>query len=214
MTLNNMSLGQPPSPARIALLTEALALHETLLASEKGPVFFHHRNIARTRFNLGNAYKALGRLDEASPLAKAARDGLRQVVLDAPGNVTFQGDLAAACLDLADLLARQGRMNEAVDAGEEGIAIFEELARVDSENSTYRGFFASIRGIVAEAHESLGHTEESLRHRRGRLALLERISASRPNDPQTRADIAAEHLVIERLLGEAVPIKPRSGSSR
>ena len=105
-------------------------------------------------------------------------------------------------------------MNEAIDAGEEGIAIFEDLARVDSENSTYRGFFVSIRRIVADAHESLGHAGESLRHRRGRLAILERISASRPNDPRTRDDIAAERLAIERLVGEAVPNKPRSGSSR
>ena len=214
MTLNNMSLGGTPSPDQIALLTEALALHEALLASEKGPGVFHRRNIARTRFNLGIINKELGRLDEALPLAKSARDSLRRVVLDAPENITYRGDLAAACIELAGLLALQGRPDEAIDAGKEGIAILEDLARVDPENMTYRGFLANVLVIVADAHESLGHTEVSLRHRRGRLAILERISTSRPDDPRTRDDIAAERLAIERLVGEAVPNKPQSGSSR
>ena len=186
MTLNNMSLGDTSPTDRLVLLREALALRGTPAATGKDRIDFA-RNLARTRQNTAGAHRSLGQLDEALRLLTEARDGLRRAVRDLPGHVIDRGDLASACTDCAELLNQLARPDEALSSAREAIAIFDELARVDPENSAYRTFLSTAHASAAPGH------------RRSRLTLLERIAITRPDNPQLQADPKVERAAIERL---------------
>jgi tetratricopeptide (TPR) repeat protein len=207
MTLNNMSMVETDLQEQLILIREALTLREALAAGKRDPIY-DARNLARTRQRLGDIYVALSQLDKALPLLIEARDGLRQVVQAVPGHVIYRGDLAAVSFDLASLLNRSGKFAEAIESARESTAILDDLARVDPANAVFRGLLAEVHDVAAHGHESLGHADAALGHRRIRLSILERLSADHPNDTSCRDELSAERKAIDRLLARATETSP------
>lgn len=147
-------------------MTEAVALLEALIVRlEQSDAFDPKFQLVTTRQILGRVYCEAGRASEAIPILEATRaewDGLVEREDEAGRSSDDErSNLAANLGDLANALGHAGRLEEALHANEEGIAISRDLG--DNRGvATGRGRTAAILMEQGRHAEADARYEETL----------------------------------------------------
>ncbi|MFO0891593.1 MAG: protein kinase [Isosphaeraceae bacterium] len=180
---------------------EAMAAHRKALEIRKAIAEAHPNDpraridVARTRRNIGDLYRAVGKPAEA--LAEwdegvaIARPLLDKPLPRATGRVDLTGrndlsaivreDLGSILLDRAEALREVGRKAEALESWEQGRGLFEALVREQPNDLTLRTRLADCYANRHSLEYDLGHFEEAHRYIVRSLVLREEMAAANPS---------------------------------
>jgi eukaryotic-like serine/threonine-protein kinase len=116
-----------------------------------------------------------GRRAQRGALAKARAfcEGLRRQRPDDPG---LRRDLAEVCTGLAALDAHDGRLEEAREAGETALAIWQEVGGGAAGDARGRDRLAAVLDTLGRVYYRLGHTQDSATALRQAIALWDGLA--------------------------------------
>jgi tetratricopeptide (TPR) repeat protein len=166
-----------PRAATLALLTKAEGLFDVMAQYGRPIPELRYRKawmliqFARNYAILGDTGKQFARANEAYRL-------LAGLVAEKPDDTTYQGDLSVAYDGVGDVLVAQGKLDDALMAYRDGLAIRERFATADRSNTQWQSDLAVsyVRvgdgdpcprcGVPMEIHE---HTSVDTLMRQGKL---------------------------------------------
>jgi len=178
-------------------VTQAIGLAEPLLADCEATLGESHPGTLSMRNNLGAAYRAAGRLDDAiTQYERLLADHERLSGPDAPETLLAANNLGAA-------YEQAGRAGEAITLLELVVADRERILGPD-----HRDTLMSANNLAA-AYTKAGRHREGLAQHAKTLASRERVLGSdHPDTLRSRANLAAAVLDAGRP-GEALPLLER-----
>src|SRR5262249_16611319 len=90
---------------------------------------------------------------------------------------------------VANVLVVQGKLDEALKAYRDGLAIRERLSAADPSNTQWQRDLAASYSEIAEVMVKEGNAEEALVNYREALTILERLAAADPSNLEWQVDI-------------------------
>ena len=175
-------------------VTQAIGLAEPLLADCEATLGASHPGTLSMRNNLGAAYRAAGRLDDAiTQYERLLADHERLSGPDDPDTLAAANNLGAAC-------EQAGRTGEAITLLERVVADRERILGPDHRDTLTSG------NNLAAAYTTAGRHREGLAQHAKTLASRERVLGSdHPDTLRSRANLASAIRDAGRP-GEALPL--------
>jgi tetratricopeptide (TPR) repeat protein len=146
----------------------------------------------------GDHFRLQGAYDDAMDHYDAALHNARDGLARHPDDPGAQADLAAALTNVGDVHDAQGRLDRALEAHEESLALRRALAEGSTDRQTLRSLSLGLERL-ADTRESRGHRSRALELYRQSLPIAERLAAAHPGDPVLAADLAATRTSIAAL---------------
>src|SRR6266446_5713853 len=125
-------------------------------------------------------YKVTGVQTCALPICLAAADR---------SNMQWQRDLSVSYDKVGDVLMAQGRLDEALKAYRDGLAIREHLAATDGSNTPWQRDLSVSYNKVGDALVGQGRLDEALKAYRDSLVIRERLAATDRSNTQWQRDL-------------------------
>ncbi len=150
------------------------------------------RRIRDTYLTLGELEHALRPIATAWPLLSGS---LRPI----PATPEWQHDLSVSHNKIGDVLAAQGKLDEALQAYRDGLAIMERLAAADPAIRSGRAICRSVQK-VGEVLLAQGKLDEALKAYRDSLAIMERLAAAEPSNTLWQHELAGSYDKIGDVL--------------
>jgi tetratricopeptide (TPR) repeat protein len=116
----------------------------------------------------------------------------------------WQRDLAVLYEKVGEVLAAQGKLEEALKAYRDGLAIAEPLAAADRSNAQWQRdlgiWYRKVGEVLAASYQKVGDVraaqgklEEALKAYRDGFAIVERLAAADRSNTQWQRDLAVGH---------------------
>jgi tetratricopeptide (TPR) repeat protein len=112
-----------------------------------------------------------------------------------------------ALVGLGDIKKQQGDLAGALKSYQEGLAIFDRLARADPDNADRQGDLWVIVGRVASAYRDSGDNSKALNFYRQGRAILSRLTKLSPDNAEWKQDLAR----FDRLIAALAPSRLEHG---
>ena len=112
--------------------------------------------------------------------------------------------------NIGDVLVAQGKLDEALKAYRDGLAIRERLAAADPGNTRWQRDLSVSYNKVGDVLMAQGKLDEALKAYRDSLAICERLAAADPSNTQWQRDLSVSYdkvgdvLVAQGKLDEAL----------
>ncbi len=115
---------------------------------------------------------------------------------------SLRADLAAAQLRVGEITDMIGSKEEALDAFQRALGIYESLANATPSTSTrtYRSGQGHCLVRLAIIQDDQGQKDKSLGAFERSIALLDQLNRDQPGDPRVRADLALAHHYLAKTL--------------
>jgi putative tryptophan/tyrosine transport system substrate-binding protein len=152
---------------------------------------------ARNYAILGDTGKQFARASEAHRL-------LAGLAAEKPNDMTYQRDLSVAYNEVGDVLVAQGKLDEALKAYRDSLAIAERLAAADRSNTQWQRDLLVAYSKVGDVLVAQGKLDEALKAYRDSLAIAERLAAADRSNTQWQRDLSVSyerHVAV--LVGSA-----------
>ena len=120
-----------------------------------------------------------------------------------PATRGWQRDLSVSYNKIGDVLVAQGKLDEALKAYRDGLAIAERLAAADRSNTQWQRDLSVSYNKIGDVLVAQGKLDEALKAYRDGLAIRERLAAA---DPQ-------QHAVAARSVGVVRQGRRRAGGA-
>jgi tetratricopeptide (TPR) repeat protein len=152
---------------------------------------------------------AIGDTDGALASAKRANDITQRLVSIDPANTIWQRDLAINESKIGDVLLRQGKLDEALAAYRNGLAIQERLAR-NRSNAQWQRDLSSSDSKIGIVLMREGRLDEALAVFRDGLAIVKTLAEQDTGNPEWQRDLAlfnssvGDVLMVQAKLDEAL----------
>jgi tetratricopeptide (TPR) repeat protein len=143
-----------------------------------------------TATDAGDHFRLQGAYDDAMDHYAVALHHARDGLAKHPEERQAQADLAAALTNVGDVHDAQGRLDRALEAHEESLALRRALAEGSTDRQALRGLSLGLERL-ADTREARGHRTRALDLYRESLPIAERLAAAHPGDPVLAADLAA-----------------------
>ena len=173
---------------------EALKLYESLPGKASNPKFQSER-VTQT-YHYANLLKSAGRLDEAETEYRQAVELSRLMIATSTSDPAGKVHLATSLDGLGTVLQDKGDTTGALENRRGGLAIREELARLDPNNAHYRRQLAFSHHNVGLSLVEAGDLASALANYRTELNLFESLGAADPKDVQARRNRSLAHKQI------------------
>ncbi len=173
---------------------EALRLYESLPGKASNPKFQRER-VTQT-YHYANLLKSAGRLDEAEAEYRQAVELSRLLIAASASDPDGKVHLATSLDGLGNVLQDKGDTAGALENRRGGLAIREELARLDPNNAHYRRQLAFSHHNVGLSLVEAGDLTSALANYRTELNLFESLGAADPEDVQARRNRSLAHKQI------------------
>jgi tetratricopeptide (TPR) repeat protein len=111
-------------------------------------------------------------------------------------NTEWQRDLLWSYNKVGEVLAAQGKLEEALKAYRDGLAIRERLAAADRSNTEWQRDLLWSYNKVGDVLEKQGKLEEALTAYRGSLATGERLAAADRSNTEWQRDLAVSYMKL------------------
>src|SRR5262245_38221366 len=125
---------------------------------------------------------------EAAQLEAEARD-----VADLARTASDPSGIGRTQLLLGDVLQTKGRLDEALAAFRESLAIFPRLASTDPSNAGWQRDLADAHDRVSDVFQAQGQLDEALAAFRESLAIFQRLASTDPSNAGWQRDLAIAH---------------------
>jgi tetratricopeptide (TPR) repeat protein/tRNA A-37 threonylcarbamoyl transferase component Bud32 len=199
VSLSFLSLKRGQLPDAEALVREAVADYENLLAQYPARQDAARPGWCRAQNNLGMVLSRTGRFDEAERAFLDARKWLERMAAASP-DLDVRHELGHAHTNLARLLYRTARQEEAEAAQQEALKVRQKLA-ADFPGALYlQGDLAATHTNLGMGLASRGRPEDADEAYRRAIALYRRIAAKMPHDLDTRFGLGLAHFCRAELL--------------
>jgi len=96
-------------------------------------------------------------------------------------------------INVGNVLVAQGKLEEALKAYRDGLAIFERLAAADRSNTLWQRDLSVPANRVGDVLVAQGKLEEALKAYRDSLAIAERLAAADRSNPQWQRDLSISY---------------------
>src|SRR5262249_23068772 len=106
-----------------------------------------------------------------------------------PSNMQWQRDLSISYEKVGYVLAAQGKLDEALKAYRDRLAIAERLATADPSNTEWQGDLSTPYERDGEAPVAKGRLDEALRAYRDSLVIAERLAATDPSNTRLQSEL-------------------------
>ena len=104
--------------------------------------------------------------------------------------------------EVGDVLVKQGKLEEALKAYRDGLAIMERLAAADRSNTLWQRNLAVSYTKLASVHPRLGNVAEALVELRKGREIMAALVAIAPDNTQWKKDLAWFDGQIARIEGQ------------
>jgi tetratricopeptide (TPR) repeat protein len=101
---------------------------------------------------------------------------------------------------LGDVLQTKGRLDEALAAFREALAISQRLASTDSSNTDWQRDLADAHDRVGVIFQAQGRLDEALAAFREALAIFQRLASTDPSNAGWQRDLAVAHAKVGDIL--------------
>ena len=188
-----------PRAATLSLLAKAEGLFDDMARYGRQTPELRYRKawmliqFARNYAILGDTGKQFARASEAQRL-------LAGLATERPNDITYQRDLSVAYNRVGDVLKAQGKLDEALKAYRDGLAIAERLAAADRSNTQWQRDLSISYNKVGDVLVDQGKLDEALKVYRDGLAIRERLAAADRSNTQWQRDF---QISIGRIGGLA-----------
>ena len=101
---------------------------------------------------------------------------------------------------LGDVLETKGRLDEALAAFREDLAIFQRLASTDPSNASWQRDLAVAHSRVGDILQAQGRLDEAVAVFREALAICQRLTSTDPSNASWQRDLAVAHSKVGDIL--------------
>jgi tetratricopeptide (TPR) repeat protein len=175
-----------------ARASEAHGLMRSLTA-EDGRNLTFQRELSVSYTELGDALRAMGRLEEALANYRAGRAVAEPLAAADRNNTQWQRDLSIAHERIGDVLIDHGRLDEALASYRLGVVISERLAATDPSVTKWQHDLAVSHEKIGNVLRAQKKLVEALASYRGGLAILERLAAADGGNATWQRDLSVAH---------------------
>jgi serine/threonine protein kinase/Flp pilus assembly protein TadD len=179
-------------------LRKAVVLFEELAATEP--------NNAKLQYELALSYDKTAEIitgltdrhEEALSLMRKAQDIGERLAAADPANTKLRRGQAVGDFNVAQLSAKLGDTNTALDSSRKALAIFTEMASADPQNEEFHQATAYVQTFVGEMMIKNGTAAEAVKLLTQSLQTLEKSFAASPTDEIAHFRVAS----VQAALGE------------
>ncbi len=193
----------------VAQSGDALKIYDGLAASLATDLKFQTERVIQT-YHYANLLNLAGALDESAAQYRQAVELSQRIIAANPSDADSSNadsskqegkiHLAASLDGLGNVLQEKGDTAGALENRRRGLAIREELTRLDPNNAHYRRQLAFSHHNVGLSLVATGDLASALAHFRQELSLFESLSAADPKDVQARRNRSLAHKQIGDVL--------------
>jgi len=198
-----------PRAATLRLLTKAEGLFDDMAQYGRPTPELRYRK-AWMLIQFARNYELLGDTGKQFARASEAHRLLARLAAEKPNDTTYQRDLSVAYEEVGDVLKAQGKLDEALKAYRDSLAIAERLAAADRSNTLWQRDLSVSYNKVGNVLKTQGKLDEALKAYRDSLAIRERLAASDPSNSDWQRILAVSYdnvgdpLVAQGKLDEAL----------
>jgi tetratricopeptide (TPR) repeat protein len=181
------------------ILDRARALQEQLSKSgEATPAL--KRSEAVALIETETTLLAVGDTAGALAAAQQAKQLFMDLLAGNPANTDWQDGLSVSDNKIGDVLAVQGKLEEALRAYRDGLAIVERLATADQSSTQWQLDLSVSYNKVGDVLLEQGMLEEALKAYRDSLAIRERLTAADRSNTLWQRDLSLSYEKVGDVL--------------
>jgi tetratricopeptide (TPR) repeat protein len=181
---------------------DGLAIFERLAAADLSNSELQ-RDLYVSYVNVGNVLVAQGKLDDALKAYRGSLAIAERLAAADRSNMKWQRDLQIIIdryIKVGDVLVAQGKLDEALTAYRDSLAIFERLAAADWSNTQWQRdrsvSYIKVGNVLVEQ----GKLDESLKAYRDGLAITERLAAADRSNSELQRDLYVSYVNVGNVL--------------
>ena len=178
-----------PRHATIDLLTRAEGLFDDMARFGQPTPELRYRK-AWMLIQFARNYEILGDTAKQAARALDARQLLVELSAERLNNTEYLGALAAAQIEVGDVLVAQGNLPEALSSLRDALAIRERLAESDPLNTAWQRDLSVSHNRIGDVLVGQGHLAEALGSFRDGFAIAERLAKSDLGNARWQHDLS------------------------
>jgi serine/threonine protein kinase len=187
------------TPEQKQFLTRALEYYVEVL-KEKGSDRATRERIAEAAFRVGNIEYRLGRVEQAAPMLRKARDLYSQLANDFPDRLKYDYGTALCHNNLGNVLQRLERWSQAETEYGAAAAIYSQMLVRFPTVPEYRRSLARAHNNLANLLSVVGKGDRAEMEHATARDLLEKLANEFPKDSEYRRDLANSRYNLAQLL--------------
>ena len=198
-----------PHSATMALLTRAEGLFDDMATYGRPTPELRYRK-ALMLIQFARNYKALGDTSKEQARALKAQHLLAGLIAEKADDPDYQGSLAAADIEVGDVLVEKGNLAEALHAFQDCATIYQRLSQADPDNAAWSYNLGVAQERLGNIQMSQGDLAAALASYQAKRDLTSRLAAADPDNTLWNRDLSvaaskiADVLVAQGKLGEAL----------
>ena len=150
-------------------------------------------------YNLRDKLVPIGRLDVLNDVARKAKEYLERLPIELV-NASRQHQRASMLNNLGDVLVTQGKLQEALDAYQQSLAIAKRLAEQDKSNAGWQRALSVSYNKVGEVLVAQGRIQEALEAYQQDLAIAKRLAEQDKSNPVWQRDLSISYDRVGNVL--------------
>jgi len=188
-----------PRTATLELLARAEALFDDMAKYGRPTPELRFRK-AWMLIQFARNYAILGDTDKQLARASEAHRLLADLAAERPGDTVYRRELSVAHIEVGDVLAARGRLEEALASYRASLAIRAQLAAAEPGHALWQRDLSVAHERIGDVLWDQGKLAEALASYRLSLAIRERLSAADPADAGRQHDLSVSQDRIGDVL--------------